>query len=94
MFGLNSLNKVKKLIFNPVANGIRPNIVVIAVNKTGLRRALPPLTIASNRVSLSTKLSLSIFNSTSLPSASELNDDPKYLTPNAIRKKYANYKSY
>jgi hypothetical protein len=34
-------------MFNPVAKGIKPKIVVIAVNKTGRKRALPPLTMAS-----------------------------------------------
>ena len=36
-------------MFNPVANGIKPKMVVIAVNSTGLKRALPPFTIASTR---------------------------------------------
>ena len=41
MFASNSLNNVKKLIFNPIAKGINPRMVVIAVNKTGRKRALP-----------------------------------------------------
>ena len=36
-------------MFKPVANGINPKIVVIAVNKTGRKRAFPPFTIASIR---------------------------------------------
>ena len=40
MFGLKSEDNVKKLILRPIAKGINPKIVVIAVNKTGLKRAL------------------------------------------------------
>ena len=47
----NSLNNVKKLMFNPMANGTKPNIVVIAVNSTGRKRALPAFTILSYKSS-------------------------------------------
>ena len=42
-FGFHSETRVKKLIFKPVAKGINPKIVVIAVSKTGLNLAAPPL---------------------------------------------------
>ncbi len=38
-------------MFSPIAKGINPKIVVIAVNKTGLKRALPAFTILSKRSS-------------------------------------------
>ena len=48
MFASNSLNKVKKLMFKPIARGISPSMVVMAVSKTGLRRALPAFMICSS----------------------------------------------
>ena len=45
--GSNSVTKVKKLKLKPMANGIRPKTVVIAVSSTGLRRVAPPCTMAS-----------------------------------------------
>ena len=44
MFASKSLNNVKKLMFNPIAKGIKPKMVVIAVSKTGRKRALPAFT--------------------------------------------------
>ena len=40
--GFHSDTSVKKLIFNHVARGISPKIVVIAVSRTGLNLAAPP----------------------------------------------------
>ena len=40
-------------MFNPVASGIRPKIVVIAVNKTGFSLASPAFTTRTSAVSLS-----------------------------------------
>ena len=45
MFGLKSLNNVKKLILNPIDKGTKLRIVVIAVNKTGLSLDLQDSTI-------------------------------------------------
>ncbi len=39
-----------KSMFSPMANGIRPMTVVIAVRITGRNRVFPPSTIASRRV--------------------------------------------
>ncbi len=36
-------------MFNPIASGINPKIVVIAVSTTGRKRALPALTMLSNK---------------------------------------------
>ena len=41
-FGFHSDISVKKFIFKPVARGINPKIVVIAVSRTGLYLAAPP----------------------------------------------------
>ncbi len=41
--GFHSETRVKKLMFKPVAKGINPKMVVIAVSKTGLNLAAPPL---------------------------------------------------
>ena len=40
-------NSEKKLMLSPMANGISPRTVVMAVNNTGRKRAFPPFTIAS-----------------------------------------------
>ena len=44
-------NNVKKLMFNPIARGISPKMVVIAVSKTGRKRAFPAFTTVSNKLS-------------------------------------------
>ena len=41
------MNNPKKSIFNPIAKGIKPKTVVIAVNNTGRNLDRPPSTIAS-----------------------------------------------
>ena len=38
------------MIFNPIAKGINPKMVVMAVNNTGLTLALPAFTMASNEI--------------------------------------------
>ena len=45
-----SVNRVKKLMFIPVANGISPSTVVIAVKSTGRKRVLPDCTMVSIRL--------------------------------------------
>jgi len=40
MLAFQSAKRVKKSIFNPTARGINPNIVVIAVKRTGLRYSI------------------------------------------------------
>ena len=44
------MNKEKKSIFNPIAKGINPKTVVIAVNTTGRKRAFPPTTIIRSEI--------------------------------------------
>ena len=53
-------------MFNPIANGISPRTVVIAVNNTGRNRALPPATIALKISSRGSKSSFSIASSSRL----------------------------
>ena len=50
-------------MFNPVASGIRPKIVVIAVNKTGFSLASPAFTTRTSAVSLSKSVFLDKFKS-------------------------------
>ena len=45
--GLPSLNKVAKSILNPIASGIRPSMVAVAVSKTGVIRVRPASITAS-----------------------------------------------
>ena len=53
MLAFQSAKRVKKSIFNPIASGINPNIVVIAVKRTGLSLALPAVLTRSNAIFLS-----------------------------------------
>ena len=46
-FGSHCENKEKKSMFRPMANGINPNMVVIAVRITGRNLAVPPSMMAS-----------------------------------------------
>ena len=41
-------------MFNPIARGISPKMVVIAVSKTGRKRAFPAFTTVSNKLSKGT----------------------------------------
>ena len=43
-------------MFKPIANGTNPRIVVIAVKRTGLKRALPAFTILSYKFLIFIKL--------------------------------------
>ena len=47
MLGSLVVNHEIKSMFNPVASGINPRTVVIAVSNTGLKRVCPALIIAS-----------------------------------------------
>ena len=53
MLAFQSAKRVKKSIFNPIASGINPNIVVIAVKRTGLSLAFPAVLTRSNAIFLS-----------------------------------------
>ena len=47
MLASQSVISVMKLILSPVASGINPKMVVMAVRSTGRKRAAPPKTMAS-----------------------------------------------
>ena len=61
--GLKSDNKEKKSMFNPTAKGISPNIVVIAVRRTGFSLALPAFFTKSRAEFLSINWSFERFKS-------------------------------
>ena len=61
--GSQSENSAKKSIFKPIANGINPKIVVIAVKITGRNLAVPPSIIDSIALRLGSICSFGISSS-------------------------------
>ena len=53
MLAFQLAKREKKSIFSPTANGINPNIVVIAVKRTGFSLAFPAVLTSSNAMFLS-----------------------------------------
>ena len=52
MLAFQLAKREKKSIFSPTANGINPNIVVIAVKRTGFSLAFPAVLTSSNAMFL------------------------------------------